>query len=96
MTDVAEDENESEIVRLELLEMSRSAIHQYATKFKSDGVSKEELTNLFKRIESIVDDVLVPEDDKNDIRTIKKNNIVSKMKDTEDAIETAYGTSKES
>lgn len=94
VNDVATDENESEIVRLELLEMSRSAIHQYATKFKVDGVSKEDLIGLYSKIKSILTTIDIPEDDTTDIRTIKKNTTLSQMDETKNAIQIAYGTTK--
>ena len=39
---VSGNESESEIVKLELLELARSSLQQYATKFKADGVPYEE------------------------------------------------------
>ena len=44
MDSVAMDANESEIVRLQLIELTRGAIQQYATKFKVDGVTETKLT----------------------------------------------------
>ena len=79
---------------LELLEMSRSAIHQYATKFKVDGVSKEDLIGLYSKIKSILTTIDIPEDDTTDIRTIKKNTTLSQMDETKNAIQIAYGTTK--
>ncbi|MDE7384015.1 MAG: hypothetical protein K2M99_09065, partial [Treponemataceae bacterium] len=38
MDSIANDEGESEIVRLELLEMARTVLHQYPTRLKRDGV----------------------------------------------------------
>lgn len=91
---VAADENESEIVRLELVELSRSAIQQYATKFKVDGVAEAELTNLYSDILNILDNVSGEwEDDSTDVRTAKKVSIKSLLDATQAAIEVAYGTS---
>lgn len=92
---VAADETESEIVRLELVEMARSAIHQYATKFKIDGVSEEELLELYDDLDGIINSINVPEDDAEDVRTIKKSETLKEMEKTKAAIETAYGTKKE-
>ncbi|MBQ7132690.1 MAG: serine/threonine protein kinase [Oscillospiraceae bacterium] len=91
---VASDESESEIVRLELVEMCRNAIHQYATKFKIDQVSEEDLLELYTDIEDILDSIEVP-DDPEDVRTIKKTATMNEMESTRAAIETAYGTGKE-
>ena len=54
---VANDENESEIVRLELLELSRSAVQQYATKFKVDEVSEEDLIKLYESVSKIAESI---------------------------------------
>ena len=57
MDSVASNSNESEIVRLELIELARNAIQQYATKFKIDGVTEEELTGLLDDVTSTLDSV---------------------------------------
>jgi len=88
---VATDENESEIVRIELLELTRSAIQQYATKFKADGVSKEELLSLVDKIESIIKSLETTTDKTTD----KKATIVKLLADTENSVNVAFGTKKE-
>lgn len=85
---VAVDEEESEIVRIELLDISRFAIQKYATKFKTDGVSRENLLGLVEKIERIVNSIETTTDKTND----KKANIIKFMKDTESAVSVAYGT----
>ena len=87
---VAADENESEIVRLELLELARNAIQQYATKFKSDGVTREELTAMFQTVSDTVQSIETTAD----VTEEKKNTTTGLLTDTENAIETAYGTEK--
>lgn len=87
---VAADENESEIVRLELLELARNAIQQYATKFKSDGVTKEELTAMFQTVSDTVQSIETTAD----VTEEKKRTTTGLLTDTENAIETAYGTEK--
>ena len=44
----------SEIVRLELLELSRSALQQYATKFKGDGISQADMMQMYDQVERTV------------------------------------------
>ncbi len=88
---VAKDEGESEIVRLELLELTRSAIQQYATKFKIDGVEKNDITTLYYTVAEIVDKVEATSDKTKS----KKKVTVSLLPDTLASIETAYGTGKE-
>ena len=87
---VATDDGESEIVRLELLELTRSAIQQYATKFKVDGVSQSELTELYNLLESTVHSIQTTTDKTDDM----KNKIITNLPDTKSAVETAYGTEK--
>ena len=86
---VAKDNSENEIVRLELLEMVRSALHRYPSQFKRDGVSKEEITALYEEIESLADTISVPNDE-NDKSFQKKEQIKSYLPETKTAIETAY------
>ena len=87
---VAGDEEESEIVRLELLELCRSALRQYATKFKGDGISKEELLEMFNLISTTVNSIETTADKTEE----KRENTVYLLGDTRNAIENAYGTSK--
>lgn len=88
LNSVATDEDESEIVRLELLELSRSAIQQYATKFKGDGISEKDITKMYELVEKTVTGITTTADKTEE----KKNKTVSLLSDTKQAIETAYGT----
>lgn len=88
LNSVATDEDESEIVRLELLELSRSAIQQYATKFKGDGISEADITKMYELVEKTVTGITTTADKTEE----KKNKTVSLLSDTKQAIETAYGT----
>lgn len=90
ISSVALNESESEIVRLELLEMSRSALQQYATKFKGDGITKEQLQAMYNDIEKTVNEIETTADK----TTEKKNKTISLLDDTKNAINTAYGTGK--
>lgn len=90
LNSVALNENESEIVRLELLEMSRSALQQYATKFKSDGITQKQMQDMHTMISDAVNSIATSTDKTEE----KKNNTISLLDDTKNAIETAFGTSK--
>lgn len=92
---VASDEKESEIVRLELIELARSAIQQYSTKFKIDGVTYDELDTLYTKINKLLSSISVPTNDSTDVRTVKKSNTLEYMEETKNAIEIAFGTNKE-
>lgn len=50
---VAADNEESEIVRLELLELGRSALQQYAGRFKADGILEIDMLNMCETISQI-------------------------------------------
>lgn len=85
---VATDESESEIVRLELVELSRAAIQQYATKFKVDGVSQSELTALYDLISNLSNSIETTTDKTNSM----KSQTLSLLAATKDSIESAYST----
>lgn len=85
---VVADENESEIVKLEMLEFSRSALQQYATKFKVDGVPQQDMVEMYNTIFAATESIQTTSD-KTDA---KKAMILSLLEDTLKTIETAYGT----
>lgn len=90
MNTVAIDSSENEIVRLELLEMVRSALHRYPSQFKRDGISRDEIMALYNKIEAIVVDISVP-DDVNDKSYQKKEELKSYFSETKSAVEAVYG-----
>lgn len=47
---IASNPDENEVIRLELLSMGLEAISTYASKFKNDGVTKEEMMKLYEAI----------------------------------------------
>ncbi len=87
MEQVCEDDTESEIVVLELLELVRSALQQYATKFKTDGVTWEEIAALYDRVAQEVISI----ETQTDKTTEKKNQTIALLDDTRRAIAIAYG-----
>ncbi len=91
MNSAAVDENESEIVRLELIELTRGTIQQYATKFKLDGVSEPQLSGLYKLVSDTVNSIDTTTDKTDEL----KNMIISNLSDTNKAIKSAYGTNRE-
>ena len=88
---VAKNDNETEIVRLELLELARSAIQQYATKFKNDQVSYEEITSMLSDIQSLTTSINAT----TDITQGKKETILKYLNDTKTTVDLAYGTEEE-
>ena len=85
---VAENADENEIVRLELVELARGALQQYATKFKVDGVTEQEILSLYQQLEQVTDAIQTT----TDVTDAKRSTIKSLMPDTLTAIRTAYGT----
>ena len=85
---VAETADENEIVRLELVELTRGALQQYATKFKVDGVTEQEILSLYQQLEQVIDAIQTT----TDVTDAKRSTIKSLMPDTLTAIRTAYGT----
>lgn len=87
---VATNESESEIVRLELIELTRGAIQQYATKFKVDGVTEKELTALYDSVVNAVNSIEPTAEKTEELKATTTSN----LPDTKAAIESAYSTSK--
>lgn len=85
---VAENADENEIVRLELVELTRGALQQYATKFKVDGVTEQEILSLYQQLEQVTDAIQTT----TDVTDAKRSTIKSLMPDTLTAIRTAFGT----
>lgn len=90
MNSVATNESESEIVRLELIELTRGAIQQYATKFKVDGVTEKELTALYDSVVNAVNSIEPTAEKTEELKATTTSN----LPDTKAAIESAYSTSK--
>ncbi len=90
LNQVFADEGESEIVKLELLELARSSLQQYATKFKTDGVSYEDITALCQRVDANLQAI----ETTTDTTGAKKAATLSLLQDTKNAIEIAYSTEK--
>ncbi len=87
---IAENSEESDKVRLDVLELARAAIHQYATGFKKDGITKAEIDKILNDIEQCLQGIT---DSTTLIEQMKKN-INGLLPDTETAVNTAYGTSR--
>ena len=88
MDSVAKDENETEKVRLDVLDFVRSCVHQYVTKFKTDGISEREVNKLYNDIEKCLERIAAQDG----VPKQLKDKIMSFMPNTKEAIEAAYGT----
>lgn len=83
---VSEDSTENDIVKLELYELCRGALRQYATKFKIDGISENEMLAL---LDSVENDLNAIEALTEQTET-KKADTVALLQETREAIETAF------
>ncbi|MBQ8116759.1 MAG: serine/threonine protein kinase [Lachnospiraceae bacterium] len=88
---VCEDESESEIVKLELLKLVRYSLHKYATDFKKDGVTEEEMLALFDKMKGYLEGITTTMD----ITDEMKMECMDLLEDTQRSIINAYGTTKE-
>lgn len=86
MKTVGKNENETEIVRLEILELARSAVQQYATKFKRDGVEQSDIDSMLTDIGNIAENL--------DTDLELKDTILGLLDDTRADVALAYGTGK--
>lgn len=87
---IAENSNESDKVRLDVLELARSAIHQYSTGFKKDGITEKEIKDMLNDIKLCLNNV----PDSTTMIVEMKKKITDLLPDTETAMEAAFGTDK--
>lgn len=84
-------ESEAEIVRLQLAEDSRNALEEYTTKFKSDGIDKNNQLNMLKKIQNIATNTST---NNNSILEQMKSDVLNKIDIVEEKINLAFGTEK--
>ena len=83
---VALNNEESEIVRLELLELISTSLEQYSVKFKLDGITKDEQLNLSNKIKEITESINPLAE-----KTLeKKKNILNSIDKINTSIDIAY------
>lgn len=85
---VAGDEQESEIVKLELLGFSQNAMLQYATKFRQDGIEKTQLEELYHIISLEIAKIVTTTEKTEQ----KKKNIIAFLEDTKSVIDNAFAS----
>lgn len=88
---VFSDEAESEIVKLELAELSRNAMQQYAVKFKADEVPYQEILDLYNQVEEKLSGI----EPTTDLTQAKKAATTDLMEDTLSAVRLAYDMEKQ-
>ena len=90
VNEIAVKEDEPEIVRIRLLTLAQNALHKYATKFKTDGVTQKEITGFYNTIVDTLNGITTTSEKTEE----EKAKSVKYLPDTLEAIEVAYGTSK--
>jgi serine/threonine-protein kinase len=90
MEDVLGDERESEIVKLELMDIARGAMQRFATKFKAEGISQDRQLALYEMIKTNVEKMAADVDATAEI----KKDVTDHLEETYETIMTAYGTSR--
>lgn len=90
LTTIAFNGNESDKVRLDVLELARSAIHQYVTGFKRDDVTYTEVVQMFNDIKTCLSSIT---DSTAKIEEMKKS-IQELLPDTDSVIQNAFATNK--
>ncbi len=86
--EVLNDDAESEIVKLELMDLARGAMQQYGTRFKGEGITKDQQTELYELIKKSVEGMNAT----TEVTQNLKDTIMEHLEDTRQAIELAYGT----
>ncbi len=87
MNQVAGDESEKEIVRLELCELTRYAISQYAARFKADGIEEENLADLLEEVHVCLDSISASSSNLSEM----KQQISDAMEAAWEDVQMAYG-----
>ena len=91
---VGKDSSEAEIVRLQLIEEARNSLQQYSTKFKNDGVSKQEQLDMADTIEQIARSIDTVDDD-DDVLNTKKKKILSEIGNAREKIMLSFDSKGE-
>lgn len=85
---IAQNSAESDKVRLDVIELARSAVHQYATGFKKDGITQTQLTTLLNNIEQCIKGI----SDSTTLIEQMKQKINALLPDTRATVDAAFGT----
>lgn len=86
---------EQEKVKLELYNLTISAIENYARKFKNDGISQEKLQSLYDDVVKEVNKIQTTIDDNTDKIYLLKSEILGKISECQVSITNAYRPSME-
>ena len=76
------------MVMLELLELAINAMQHYATKFKNDGITQEQVLGLYERVTGYLGEI----EPSTELTAQKKQKIEQLLDDTDQAVRLAYET----
>lgn len=83
---ISNSAEENEIIELEVYKLSMYSIETYARKFKADGITQRQITNLFNIVKSEASNVSTTSDKTEQL----KKNVMNRFDSAEAAIENAY------
>lgn len=90
LTLVCEDDAESEIAKLKLLELASSSIEKYTTDFKKDGISEAEMNVFCEKVNNFLNGVTTTMNVTDELKT-ESFQVLEKARES---IRRAYGTTK--
>ncbi len=83
---VTADRNENEIVNLEVYKLAVNSMETYARKFKTDGVTQEDMLTVWELVKTGVEEIVTTTDKTEEI----KNMVISRLDAARTAIVNAY------
>lgn len=83
---IASGKDESEIVALEVYKLAINSIETYARKFKADGVTYDDITEVFQNVQVATDNVATTSDKTEQL----KDDVAARFEATQTTIENAY------
>lgn len=86
VTTVADGEDESEIIELEVYRLTMYSIENYARKFKADGVAQSDMESVFDSVKGAAEQVSTTSDKTGEI----KSDVTSRFDSVKSAIDNAY------
>ena len=86
VTTVADGEDESEIIELEVYRLTMYSIENYARKFKADGVAQSDMESVFDSVKEAAEQVSTTSDKTGEI----KSDVTSRFDSVKSAIDNAY------
>lgn len=83
---ISSSDDENEIIELEVYKLTMYSIETYARKFKADGITQDQMDNLFKTVKTKASDVLTTSDKTEQL----KIDVINRFDAAQVAIENAF------